>query len=103
MRPKKAGQQDLWYWFIYGPLIKDLDEDILANASEPSTGGGLAAKAIRDLSSRIKCVDEILTVLSPRHTFESTHDQSGIGSLLKLLFSCTAHEIYMMYSAVHEW
>jgi hypothetical protein len=53
----------------YGPLIKDLDEDILANASEPLTGGGLAAKAIRDLrSSRIKCVDEILTVLSPGHT-----------------------------------
>jgi len=65
----------------YGPLIKDLDEDILAKDDDLSTSSRkaddystfrrhrIATEAIANLRSRgITEINELLTVLGPRHT-----------------------------------
>jgi len=50
------------------PLIKDLDEEILAENENLSTCHGIATKAIRNLRSKgIIGVNDLLTVLRPRY------------------------------------
>lgn len=54
----------------YGPVIKDLDEDILAKQKDsPSYRHQTATDIIASLrESRVKELDDLLTVLVPRHT-----------------------------------
>jgi hypothetical protein len=81
-----------------GPLIKDLDEDILAKAHRPSTSHKIATKAISKLRNRlgIREVNELLTILGPRHT-SWPRDIAIISGLLvgvKIAFGASQQGIY---------
>jgi len=54
----------------HGPLIKDLDEDILARDKGSSTRHQLATEAIANLrtNSGITEINHLLTILGPRYT-----------------------------------
>ena len=53
----------------HGPLIKDLDEDILAKAKDSSERHQIASDAIAKLrGKKIIEVNDLLTILGPRHT-----------------------------------
>jgi hypothetical protein len=52
-----------------GPLVKDLDEDILAKPGEKSERHCIASSVIRNLRTKgIGKINQLLSVLSPRHT-----------------------------------
>ncbi len=52
----------------YGPLIKDLDEQILAKDADSDGPHKEASDIIRNLRKGITNLDDLLTVLGPRHT-----------------------------------
>ena len=52
----------------YGPLIKDLDEEILAKEGDPSSPRKKASKIIEKLRNKITTLNNLLTVLSQRYT-----------------------------------
>ncbi|KAF5013934.1 hypothetical protein F66182_15134, partial [Fusarium sp. NRRL 66182] len=52
-----------------GPLIKDLDEEILKSDTTTSKAHAKASEIIRKLrDTEIKEIDDLLTVLGPRYT-----------------------------------
>lgn len=64
-----------------GPVIKDLDEEILAQENEPDGPRKEASMIIRRLRRKISTLDDLLRVLKPRHT-SWTYDMSNIAALL---------------------
>ncbi|KAH8597371.1 hypothetical protein B0O99DRAFT_670446 [Bisporella sp. PMI_857] len=66
-----------------GPFIKDLDEQILAKGQDERLSGprGEATKIIRKLRKGVTTLDDLLTVLGPRHT-SWPKDLAIISSLL---------------------
>ncbi|KAJ5753573.1 ankyrin repeats (3 copies) domain-containing protein [Penicillium nucicola] len=64
-----------------GPVIKDLDVEILAQDNEPDGPRKEASMIIRKLRRRVDTLDDLLRVLKPRHT-SWTYDMSNIAALL---------------------
>lgn len=65
----------------HGPLIKDLDEEILAKGDESYGPRIEASQIIRKLRKGVSNLDQILTVLGPRHT-SWPKDMATISALL---------------------
>ncbi|KAJ5775552.1 uncharacterized protein N7511_000563 [Penicillium nucicola] len=53
---------------VYGPIIKDLDEEILAKNDELNSPRKEASRIIRNLRKDFTTLNDLLTVLSSRHT-----------------------------------
>jgi hypothetical protein len=64
-----------------GPLIKDLDEEILAKEDEPDGPRKEASQIIKNLRKEITTLNGLLTVLGPRYTSWSK-DRTIISGLL---------------------
>jgi hypothetical protein len=64
-----------------GPLIKDLDEQILVKEGDPSNPRKKASKIIEKLRNKITTLDSLLTVLIPRYMFKPK-DRAIISGLL---------------------
>ncbi|KAL5592757.1 hypothetical protein FOBRF1_013065 [Fusarium oxysporum] len=64
-----------------GPLIKDLDEEILAKDNEPDGSRKEASRIIKSLRKNITTLNELLTVLGPRYT-SWPKDRAVISGLL---------------------
>ncbi|KAJ5655029.1 ankyrin repeats (3 copies) domain-containing protein [Penicillium lividum] len=64
-----------------GPIIKDLDEEILAQDNEPDGPRKEASMIIRRLRRTVSTLDDLLRVLKPRHTSWPS-DMSNIAALL---------------------
>lgn len=65
----------------FGPVIKDLDQEILADKNGPNSPRKEASKIIRHLRDKIKTPNHLLTVLSPRCT-SWPRDMAVISALL---------------------
>ncbi|CAI7673662.1 unnamed protein product [Penicillium bialowiezense] len=67
----------------HGPLIKDLDEEILTKfeGSEPNTPRQKASQIIMNLRKNIRKLNDLLNVLGPRHT-SWPKDMTTISALL---------------------
>ncbi|KAF4246792.1 hypothetical protein CNMCM8980_008184 [Aspergillus fumigatiaffinis] len=65
----------------YGPVIKDLDEEILAKADETNVPRIKASRMIRNLRKKFTSLNELLTVLRPRFT-SWPKDMAVISALL---------------------
>ncbi|KAJ5345860.1 ankyrin repeats (3 copies) domain-containing protein [Penicillium brevicompactum] len=64
-----------------GPVLKDLDEEILAQDDEPDGPRKEASLIIRRLRRSVSTLDDLLRVLKPRHTSWGD-DMSNIAALL---------------------
>ncbi|KND92903.1 Ankyrin-3 [Tolypocladium ophioglossoides CBS 100239] len=64
-----------------GPLIKDLDEHILAEENEPSSPRKEASRIIRNLRKGFTTLNDLLAVLRPRNT-SWPKDRATISALL---------------------
>jgi ankyrin repeat protein len=82
-----------------GPVIKDLDRDIIAISKDPSPRHIIASKAIASLrNGSITTVDNLLTVLGSRHT-SWARDMAIISGLLvgvEMKDTASQQEIYQM-------